>query len=147
MVDMSNYAQLPITCVEFLNLMCHKGLHKKSFLLLLNKMYPFPSFYFSTTSVPSHSSNYPFFSSLLSIFPRSLFFFPTSRHHSSPPNYLSYLLISFLQRPTIRDDARNGGPHHVPWGCQERSVYKVSYISSNSLPPPHLLCVNFMTNS
>jgi hypothetical protein len=38
MVDMSNYAQVPITCVEFLNLLCHKALYKKNFLLLLNKI-------------------------------------------------------------------------------------------------------------
>lgn len=38
MVDMANLAQLSITWVEFLNLLSHKGLYKKSVLLLLNKI-------------------------------------------------------------------------------------------------------------
>jgi len=38
MVDMANYSQISLTWIEFLNLLCHKGLYKKNVLLLLNKI-------------------------------------------------------------------------------------------------------------
>lgn len=39
MVDMANFSQLAMACVEFLTLLSHKGLQKKNILVLLNKMY------------------------------------------------------------------------------------------------------------